>query len=630
MADDKFKRMVKALPSFYDPENNTMLRGLLKSWGLEDDQINIQLQNTKSQLFTKLGEGRFLDFLGSNVGVNRDPGLGISDGDFRKLIPVLSFFPKQVRKTLVALLDVFWGEGFTRPNINSGNVETFDFGPEGSPVGTANFLQGQRLVKGTGTQFLTDIEAGDYIKPAGASGTSYAKVSAVLDDTMLELSLPWEGSVAVNSGISIGPVRELEYETDGRNRKTIRFKPNAFADLTAITVAELAAFINTDTEHNQFLTASEFLDPVLGNKLNLRTNTPGLQGSIQIFGGDANDPTRLNFDLSLQREVKAGILEINPNEVVVIIPSSVPVLRRSLIGSSHPRQSKTQLFSGNKEIFDFSGLGASSTLELEVEGNPITITFTHATDFNDASKVTAREVALVINSQTSELEALYRSRDDFKALGLRTFNGNTNFQVTGGTANAVLGFDTSLQEDPDLIDPPFIGSFIFDPEGQNFTVTGRKSELSANIPEGTVQSTISLADASNFPNQPGSFILNYGRSNQEGPIKYNSRPNNSTLLIDASYTFENTHAPGSTINFVANQPTVPRVTGVDYPVFITGTEQARVAAQDLIRRLLAAGIVIRFVISFPEFLFECVCQDCDPPETPDYRGSLTGQGPLSF
>ena len=48
------------------------------------------------------------------------------------------------------------------------------------------------------------------------------------------------------------------------------------------------------------------------------------------------------------------------------------------------------------------------------------------------------------------------------------------------------------------------------------------------------------------------------------------------------------------------------------------------------KKLLAAGVVVRFIIQFPETLFECVCRDCGPSESPDYRGALTGQGPLVF
>ncbi len=634
MPEDKFSRMVRSLPSFYQAEVNKMIRGLLLSWGLSDDEVTLQIKNTKDQIFTKKAEGNFLDFLGNNVGVDRSPGLGIDDNDFRNLIPVLSFFPKQVRATIISLLDAFWGPSFTRPNLNTGNVAPFDFGPEIAVTGIANFVKGRSLVKGTGTNFLADVAPGDYIKPSAVSGTQYTKVSSVLDNETILLSSAWDNTTVVGTAMQIGPVRVLTYNVDGRITKTLRFKPNAFDDLTVITIEELVAFINADLEHNDLITGSEFIDPVAGDKLNLRTTTPGLQGSIQILGGDANDLVRLNFDLDLHRDIRASVFELNPNEIVVTIPSSVPVLRRSLRGSSHPRQTKTVLFSSNIEVYDFSGLGASSTLDIDVEGSPIIITFTHSTDFADSARVTSTEVVIAINRQLSELVALAKHIDGYKAVGLETTNGNTNYQVTGGTANAVLSFDTTLQEDPPIILPPVsgtqIGSFIFDPDGQLFTVTQQKSTLSATIPSGTISPTIALTDASDFPNQPGQFIINYGRNNQEGPIDYNSRPNNSSLLIDASHVFEKEHLSGSIINFVVDQPTIPRVTGADFAVYITGTEQARIAAQQLIKRLLAAGVVVRFVINFPEFLFECVCRGCDPDESPDFRGTLTGQGPLVF
>jgi len=544
----------------------------------------------------------------------------------------LSFFPKQVRGTLIALLDTFWGPTFTRPNINSGNTETFDFGPEAALSGTLNFTKGFTTVKGVGTLFTSEVAAGDFIKPSGSSGIEYAKVSSIESNTILTLSVKWASTTSITTSAQIGPVKTLKYIVDKITTKTLRLLPNGFADLTAVTIAELITFINTNVEHNKFITASEFIDPVAGNKLNLRTTTPGLQGSIQILGGTANSPTIFNFSLVEQNLIRANVFEVNPNEIVITIPSSVPVLRRSLRGSSHPRETKVRLFSTSKEIFDFSGLGASSTLTIEVDGSPTTVTFTHGTDFNDSSKVTSREVAQVINAQVTGINALHRNFEDYKAVGLETTNGETNYQVTGGTANAVLSFATTLQTNPEFIDPLKVrlGSFIFDPEGQLFTVAETQTTLATTIANGSINTTIALADASSFPNQPGKFILNFGKANQEGPIDYNSRPNNSTLLIDASHIFENEHLSGSTVNFVANQATVPRVTGEDYPVYITGTEQARLAAQDLIQKLIAAGVVIRFIISFPEFLFECVCRDCGPPESADYRGSLTGQGPLSF
>lgn len=612
----------------YKAETNMMIRGLLKAWGLSDDEIEVQIQNTKDQLFQSNAEGRYLDFLGNNVGVPRDPDLGLADDDFRKLIPVLSFLPKQVRRTIIALLDVFWGPGFTRPNVNSGNVETFDLGPASILTGTVTFVKGDKTVKGVGTIFLTEVQPGDYIKVDIGSGYTYQKVSAILSDTVLELSSEWASAIAVNVLAAKGVTRTLSYIADNNDEKTIRLLPSAFDDLTAVKVDEIVAFLNAHPEHSKLITASKYLDPIAGNKLNIRTNTPGLLGSIQITGGDANSPARLNFDLDKHFEVKASVYELNPNEIVVKIPSSVPVLRRTLKGSLHPKQDKTSIFS-DMEVYDFSG-SPTHTLTLDVDGNPYTVTFTNATDFFDPTSVTAEEIVNVINAQVPYLEAFTGDRANFKKVGLRTTQGSAEYQITGGTANAILNFDTTLQTDPDLIVTDYPSAYLFDPTGQLFTVTGINTDLAANVPAGSVQNSVSLVSASDFPNKPGKILFNFGRSEQEGPITYNSRPNNSTLLIDASYVFQNEHVSGRKVNFISDQPTIPRVTGVDYPVFVVGTEEARAAAQKLIKQLLAAGVVIRFIIEFPEALFECVCRDCGVPATASYQGSMTGQQPLVF
>lgn len=625
----KFQRMIQTLPAFYQPEVNTILGGLLQAWAIEDDIIVEQIAEVKKSIFVATAEGRYLDLLGNNVGVSRSPSLGIDDSDFRQLIPVLSFKPKQVRSTIVDLLDAFWGPTFTRANVNSGNTETYNFGPATTLTGTVIFLKDNNIVKGTGTAFLLEVQPGDYIKPNSATGTQYSKVSKVLDDETIELSLPWEFDIALNVVAAKGVTRWLEYRVDDRTTKTIRFIPNAFADLTAVTIEELIIFVNNHYEHRDYISADDFLDPISGSKLNLRTNTPGILGSIQILDGDANDPTRLNFPLTLNSQIRAGVFEINANELIILIPSSVPVLRRTLKGAVHPKKTKTELFSLD-EVFDFSGLGASSTLNISVNGSPQVITFTHASDFEDASAVTAEEVARVINGQATNLFAATGGVLEYKSVGLRTANEGEDYQVTGGTANAVLGFSTTLQEDPDLIIPNYPSSYVFDPFGATFTVTSTKSTLASSVSEGTLSSTLNLTDAASFPNTTGRFILDFGRSTQEGPIRYNSRPNNSTLLIDASYVFQKNHDAGSTINFVLDSPTEPRTSGDDYAAYVVGTEEARIEAQNLVRKLLAAGVVVRFIIQFPEVLFECVCRDCGPSTNADQRGSLTGSGPLVF
>lgn len=627
---EKFKRLAKSLPSLYKAESNVMIRGLLNAWAIGDDNVEIQITNAKDQLFIQTASDQYLDRLANNVGVSRTPELGIEDADFRNLVPVLSTYPKQVRKTLVSLLDVFWGPGFTRPNINSGNVESYNLGPIVGISGTLIFTNGVKEVKGTGTSFTTQVSAGQYIKPTSKASKQFAKVSAVIDDNTLVLSEAWSNDTAVNLSSCVADVPELEYEIDnGRDRRAIRFKPNAFQDLTAVTVQELVNFINTNSEHNTQITASVFLDPLAGNKLNLRTNTAGLQASIQVIGGSANAPSKLNFPQTKATEVKAAVYELSPNEVVIKIPSSVPILRRNLSGASHPRQTKAQIFS-TEEVYDFSILGLSSTLVLTVDGLQFTVNYNHVADFANPEAATNEEVCLVINRQILSLEAFAFSPSGSKTIGLQTRDGATEYQIIGGTANAVLQFPTTLQADPDIIDTGFPSAYIFDPTGQLFTVTGISTELSSQVEIGTIRDFLTVANASSFPNKPGKLLINFGRSGQEGPVSYNSRPNNSTLLIDAGYVFENEHLPGRKVNYVSDTPTIPRLTGDDYPVYIVGTEESRSAAQALIKKLLAAGVVIRFIIEFPEYLFECTCRDCGPSEDPNFVGTRSGLSPLVF
>lgn len=625
---DKFKRLVKSLPGLYKPEVNTMIGGLLKAWGVSDDDVVVQLKEAKKQVFVNQASDRYLDFLANNVGVSRSAELGIEDADFRNLVPVLSYLPKQVRQTIIALLDVFWGAGFTRPNINSDNIETFNLADTVALTGTLTFNRGSNRVTGVGTAFLTEVQPGTYIKPVSAAGDQYVKVSAVLDNnTILLSSVPDNMPTSVNVAGILANVLELEYEVDnGRDRRKVRFKPNSFVDLAAVTAQEISNAINSDPEHNKNITASVFVDPLSGNKLNIRTNTPGLQGSIQIIGGSANDISRLNFNLLKQTETRCSVYEVNTNEIIVRIPSSVPVLRRKLQGSAHPKETKTVIYSEN-QVFNFTG--PSSTLTITVDGNPYTVTFNHATDFADQTAATIEEVALKINATIPFLEAFTEDRQSRNRLGLRTREGAMEYQVTGGTANAFLSFDTTLQQDPDIIIPTYPSAYIFDPSGQLFTVTGRVAATAVQIDSGTISPTLTLNDASQFPNQPGLFLINFGRKDQEGPIQYNSRPNNATLLIDASYIFQKEHLTGALVNFVDNNPTIPRVTGDDYAVYVTGTAEARQAAEALIRKLIAAGVVIRFIVEFPEVLFEC-CVSCPSFDDPDIVGSRSGLPPLVF
>lgn len=114
MALTKFNKMARYVPSLYKPEANPYIRGLLTAWAGEDDLIVQAVVDAKEQLFIATAQLRFLDALGSNVGVFRPTDFNLPDELFRQLIPALSFAPKQVIPTIKRVLDVFFGANNSR------------------------------------------------------------------------------------------------------------------------------------------------------------------------------------------------------------------------------------------------------------------------------------------------------------------------------------------------------------------------------------------------------------------------------------------------------------------------------------------------------------------------------------
>lgn len=101
----------------------------------------------------------------------------------------------------------------------------------------------------------------------------------------------------------------------------------------------------TDAEVLAFFSKLEGITPTLqpdpsGNKrLNLRTNTPGSVGSIEILGGTIIDPSKVDLDLKkveiIDLEQRVAIYNLNPNELIIELPITLPALSRGLKGSHH-------------------------------------------------------------------------------------------------------------------------------------------------------------------------------------------------------------------------------------------------------------------------------------------------------
>lgn len=257
---DKLNRMIRNMPKVFKAESNLVINALLQGFALADTEIAAQLDNTKAQLFIATAANQNLNRLATSLGVSRPTDLGMSDDDFRNLVPNLSLKHKQIRKTFYDTMDVFWGPLFSRANVTTTNSETFNISP--------------------GDIFSFSVDS----------------------ETTINLK-----------------VLTTDLVTPG-----------------AMTAAEAIVFFNKIDR----ITATIYTDPVTSNNfINIRTNTPGLVGSLEIFSSTAVGVGKFEFTVKKyelwQLAMRSVIYEIRPNEMVIEIPAVVPSLRRTLRGSHH-------------------------------------------------------------------------------------------------------------------------------------------------------------------------------------------------------------------------------------------------------------------------------------------------------
>lgn len=257
------------------------------------------------------------------------------------------------------------------------------------------------------------------------------------------------------------------------------------------------------------------------------------------------------------------IAEINPNEIVIQIPSSVPALRRTIRGSHHFHN-----YSGN--IVSIDNIAKEMVIDLDGDTK---------------------------NLAASELVDAYIGQNLVNAQVVDNTAG-----ATGVTLQFDAGADLSVFNTVDKF--VFVGvknypGAFFKDTSKPYQVRKLRGVLGQNISVGDIIPTLTMQDASNIPNEEGFLVFNAYRTNEEAVVKYVSRPNNTTLLLDPVYQFQKAHVIGEAVNLVFKPSVKPNIDGTDYAIYTVGVTAARILAQQIIQSIAASGIVIRWIVKEP-------------------------------
>jgi hypothetical protein len=192
------------------------------------------------------------------------------------------------------------------------------------------------------------------------------------------------------------------------------------------------------------------------------------------------------------------------------------------------------------------------------------------------------------------------SPTSFKAYSFGGPAGTRN--STGGTvrmekpASSTIGGLAMLRSAQ--INPKAPGPYLWS-DTSDFVLSSLTTNLVAPIKAGLTQKNIQV-EVNDIPNAEGQLIFDFGTENQEGPIRYFSKPSSSTIAIDPSYVFEKNHAAGSSVTMIRRRGAIRfQGLGAEYAPYITDPTAAREVLKELMQQVKSVGIFLNFVIRYP-------------------------------
>jgi len=181
------------------------------------------------------------------------------------------------------------------------------------------------------------------------------------------------------------------------------------------------------------------------------------------------------------------------------------------------------------------------------------------------------------------------------------FNKNSDWNK----GNYLKGLTMSTAESLVDANPNYVGSFLYDPEGTNYTVASPASSLVSAIQSYSSPGILAVGDVSGF-DPSGHLFVDFGNGLVEGPIRYSflQAGSPSQIIIDPAYVFQRQHLIGANIRMARSiVPVALTVDGNQYPTYITGVTVARAALEKILKDLSAVGVKVSISTSVPNLRY---------------------------
>ncbi len=145
------------------------------------------------------------------------------------------------------------------------------------------------------------------------------------------------------------------------------------------------------------------------------------------------------------------------------------------------------------------------------------------------------------------------------------------------------------------------GPFIYDTKGgDGYSGVDTTNVTRLEIGQNYQLLTLASGGGDDIPDTEGYLVFQLGYSNQVGPVKYLRNLGSDVLMLDASFKFPATIEPGSNVTLLHQRgafvPDHPETAG---SVYITASPSGRIAAEQMVTDISAAGIDLNIEVRFP-------------------------------
>lgn len=346
----KVDRLHDLLPRLLDSRNNTNIKALVEALGESDQETSDLIEEVRKQFFVKTASRPYLDRLAANNRISRPRLVGMEDDAFKEYIPVLSYKPKQVKLIIDQLLDIFFFKESTTAFVTSQNFSPFALQDGWELEYVVDELQTERII--FNADDFTDI----------ANATVDEIVGAINREANYSYATLYYDSITKNSYVrlfskTVGSKGSLRI-TGGRANIALRF--NGFISASGLgsntqwTVTKVGDTITfqytagSNPNLENIMKGDIVIINLTGNigsfvidEVDVFNNTitfKNLFGTAGVFTQTSSDdvkfirPTKFVVYTNNKRAVT---WETSPGEITVEMPSSPPVVKRSLKGSTH-------------------------------------------------------------------------------------------------------------------------------------------------------------------------------------------------------------------------------------------------------------------------------------------------------